>query len=490
MVTFAWPWMLAGARGRPARRALVPAVAARPRGPPRRAGRARPGRPGARRPAAPRCRPRCCSAPSRCCCSALARPEIGVPLPAPGGHRDAGVRRVVEHDRDRPRPDADGRREGRGAHRRRAPTAHRAGGRRRVRQQRARHPAADRGPGERARRDRPPPAGRGHGAGQRPADLAERDHREDGAGRRAGHGRPASSRRGRTSATTAPRPSSCSPTARTRPSRTRSRSPISRPARACGSTRSGSASPRGTVIEVDGFQLATALDEPMLRDDRRARTDGRYVAAADAAALAGVADAIDLEWKVETEHIEVTGLLAAAAAVLVLAGVGLSLLWFGRAVCELSPGRSRCCRCSPCRCWPAAYVWQLRRRRRRAVRYSSVALIRAAAPPRSAWRRHVAVRAAPGRPRRARGGRGPAPMCVDVPVSESAVILALDVSGSMCATDVEPNRLTAAQAAVRDFVRGPGRPTPASGSCCSPGSPRSPSRRRRTGRRCCRRSTP
>ena len=33
------------------------------------------------------------------------------------------------------------------------------------------------------------------------------------------------------------------------------------------------------------------------------------------------------------------------------------------------------------------------------------------------------------------------------------MILALDVSGSMCATDVEPNRLTAAQAAVREFVQ-------------------------------------
>ncbi len=91
----------------------------------------------------------------------------------------------------------------------------------------------------------------------------------------------------------------------------------------------GIGSPRGTVIEVDGFQLATALDEPTLRTIAE-RTDGRYVAAADAPALAGVADAIDLEWKVETEHIEVTGLLAAAAGLLVLVGVGLSLLWFGR----------------------------------------------------------------------------------------------------------------------------------------------------------------
>lgn len=98
-----------------------------------------------------------------------------------------------------------------------------------------------------------------------------------------------------------------------------------------------------------------------------------------------------------------------------------------------------------------AYLWQLRRRRRRAVRWSSVALIKAAAPRRS-WRRHVpvalllaalaALGLAAARPQ----------VRVDVPVSQSALILALDVSGSMCATDVEPNRLTAAQAAVREFV--------------------------------------
>jgi Ca-activated chloride channel homolog len=40
-----------------------------------------------------------------------------------------------------------------------------------------------------------------------------------------------------------------------------------------------------------------------------------------------------------------------------------------------------------------------------------------------------------------------------VPISDSAIILALDVSGSMCSTDVTPNRLSAAEAAVRDFVQ-------------------------------------
>ena len=100
----------------------------------------------------------------------------------------------------------------------------------------------------------------------------------------------------------------------------------------------------------------------------------------------------------------------------------------------------------------AAYVRQLRRRRRRAVRYSSVALIRAAAPPRSAWRRHVAFALLLGA-LAALGLAAARPhLRATVPVSQSAVILALDVSGSMCATDVDPNRLTAAQAAMRTFV--------------------------------------
>ena len=89
--------------------------------------------------------------------------------------------------------------------------------------------------------------------------------------------------------------------------------------------------PEGTVLEVDGFQVATALDEPMLREIA-ARTDGQYFAAADEQALAAVYDTIDLEWTVETERVELTAALAAAAGLLVLVAVGLSLTWFGRAV--------------------------------------------------------------------------------------------------------------------------------------------------------------
>ncbi len=100
----------------------------------------------------------------------------------------------------------------------------------------------------------------------------------------------------------------------------------------------------------------------------------------------------------------------------------------------------------------AAYLWSLRRRRRQALAYSSLALIRAAGPPRSRWRRHApaalvlaslaCLGLAAARPQ----------LSTEVPVSSSAVVVALDVSGSMCSTDVAPNRLTAAQAAVHRFL--------------------------------------
>jgi Ca-activated chloride channel family protein len=101
----------------------------------------------------------------------------------------------------------------------------------------------------------------------------------------------------------------------------------------------------------------------------------------------------------------------------------------------------------------AAYLWQLRRKRKNAVRYSSVALIRQAMPRRSRWRRHVPVALflasiavlaiAAARPQ----------ISQEVPLSRTSIILTLDVSGSMCATDVQPNRLAAAQEAARNFVK-------------------------------------
>src|SRR5262249_14430232 len=42
---------------------------------------------------------------------------------------------------------------------------------------------------------------------------------------------------------------------------------------------------------------------------------------------------------------------------------------------------------------------------------------------------------------------------VVVPSSNATILLAIDVSASMCSTDVTPNRLTAAQNAARDFIQ-------------------------------------
>ena len=93
----------------------------------------------------------------------------------------------------------------------------------------------------------------------------------------------------------------------------------------------GLGSPGGTVLQIDGFQVATSLDEAMLREIA-STTDGRYFAAADEKALADVYDSIDLDWVVESDRREVTALFAASAVLLLLLGAGLSLAWFGRAV--------------------------------------------------------------------------------------------------------------------------------------------------------------
>jgi len=100
----------------------------------------------------------------------------------------------------------------------------------------------------------------------------------------------------------------------------------------------------------------------------------------------------------------------------------------------------------------AAYVWALGRRRRAAVRYANLGLVREAIGAGGRWRRHLppllfllalaALLLAIARPT----------AFVTLPTQHETVILAMDVSGSMRATDVEPNRITAAQLAAKAFV--------------------------------------
>ncbi|GIE84407.1 VWA domain-containing protein [Actinoplanes regularis] len=97
--------------------------------------------------------------------------------------------------------------------------------------------------------------------------------------------------------------------------------------------------------------------------------------------------------------------------------------------------------------------WLNRRRKRTAVTVSSVALIRAALPGRSAWRRRLPVLLFLAGLLALAAGLARPQARVAVPSNNTSILLAIDVSGSMCSTDVEPNRLAAATEAAREFVR-------------------------------------
>jgi Ca-activated chloride channel homolog len=102
----------------------------------------------------------------------------------------------------------------------------------------------------------------------------------------------------------------------------------------------------------------------------------------------------------------------------------------------------------------ALYAWARRRRRPLAARYSSVSLLLAAGPSRRRWRRHLpfallAVAVA------VMGIALLRPIAVlSVPANRTTILLTLDVSGSMCANDIDPTRLRAAQDAASAFVSG------------------------------------
>jgi Ca-activated chloride channel family protein len=98
--------------------------------------------------------------------------------------------------------------------------------------------------------------------------------------------------------------------------------------------------------------------------------------------------------------------------------------------------------------------WWLRRRRRRdAVRMSSLTVIRAALPGPASWKRRIPLWLLAGALVVLGVGAARPKASVVVPSDASAIILAMDISGSMCSTDVSPNRLTVAQDAARSFVR-------------------------------------
>ncbi len=100
-----------------------------------------------------------------------------------------------------------------------------------------------------------------------------------------------------------------------------------------------------------------------------------------------------------------------------------------------------------------AYVLLLRRRRRFAVRYSSLSLVRQALPRHSFLRRHLpfilallaiaVLVVAMARP----------VTIISIPTDQTTIIFTIDVSGSMRSVDIPPSRLQAAESAALYFIQ-------------------------------------
>ena len=101
----------------------------------------------------------------------------------------------------------------------------------------------------------------------------------------------------------------------------------------------------------------------------------------------------------------------------------------------------------------AFYLWLLRRKQRSALAYPSLSLVRVAMGPRKLWRRHVPPALLGLALISAVVGMARPVASVVLPADYMTLVLAIDVSRSMLAEDVEPNRIKAAQAAVKDFLR-------------------------------------
>jgi len=91
----------------------------------------------------------------------------------------------------------------------------------------------------------------------------------------------------------------------------------------------GIGSPEGTVIEVEGFNVVTQLDETALQQIA-GLTNGSYYNADDAESLQEIYKNIDLQLTVRAEKMEITAIVAGISILLFLVGGGLSLFWFGR----------------------------------------------------------------------------------------------------------------------------------------------------------------
>ncbi len=87
----------------------------------------------------------------------------------------------------------------------------------------------------------------------------------------------------------------------------------------------------GDVAAAEGMYIYLRLDEPTLREVARI-TGGEYHYAGTAENLRTVYESLGSQLTVQTRETELSGLMALVAALMAVAAVGLSVVWFGRGV--------------------------------------------------------------------------------------------------------------------------------------------------------------
>jgi Ca-activated chloride channel family protein len=100
------------------------------------------------------------------------------------------------------------------------------------------------------------------------------------------------------------------------------------------------------------------------------------------------------------------------------------------------------------------YLRLLARRKKNSVRLASVAIVRQALGSGPGWRRHVPPLLLLAALALLLLGSTRPVVKLKLPSRDQTIILAMDVSGSMRATDVKPNRMVAAQEAAKAFIAG------------------------------------
>ncbi|HEY5785950.1 MAG TPA: VWA domain-containing protein [Microlunatus sp.] len=100
----------------------------------------------------------------------------------------------------------------------------------------------------------------------------------------------------------------------------------------------------------------------------------------------------------------------------------------------------------------AAYIFATRRKNRRGMRFTNTSMLDVVVPKQSQWRRHLAVALSLLSLVTLTAAFAQPSTQIDVPRERATVVIVIDASQSMQASDVAPNRLAAAKASAIEFV--------------------------------------